>query len=525
MKKLAFISFIFILITLVACSGQSNESEGNTATEQASGGDLVVDLTSAPVSLDPHAANDGNSLYVMSAIYDTLVFLDKDLTLKPGLAESYEQIEDTVWELKLRQGIEFHDGTPFNAEVVKVNFDRIFDKDVASPVGFLFDMVTNVEVIDEYTVHIETEFPFVALPAHLAHPAGHMISKEAIEADYEAMENGAPPFAYVNENPIGTGYFKYESSVPGENVTLTKNEDYWDIEANVDKVTFKVVPEDLTRIAELQTEEADIIYPVNPNDINQLENTDGTVVQQSDSSNLTYIGFNLEVEPFNDKRVRHAITMAIDKEELIDGIVDGVALPAQGFLAPTVYGYSDDITPLTYNVEEAKSLLEEAGYADGFQATILTTDLRSNINIAEYAQAQLAPLGIDLSIQIAEQGAYLDATAKGNHQLFVGSWGTVTLDADYGLYGMFHSSNVGAPGNRSFIQNDDVDALLEAGRKEMDEATRLELYKEVQQLLVDEAPLVPVYHSILLTGLRDNVEGYFQYPSSFLFLRDVELKE
>jgi len=124
-----------------------------------------------------------------------------------------------------------------------------------------------------------------------------------------------------------------------------------------------------------------------------------------------------------------------------------------------------------------------------------------------------------------ETGAYLEATANGDVDMFVGSWGTVTLDADYGLYPMFHSENVGVPGNRSFFNNDDVDQLLEEARKTTDEDERLELYTEAQQIIIDEAPIVPVYHSVLLAGLRDNVHDFFQYPSSFPFLRDVTLEE
>src|SRR5699024_3607613 len=219
----------------------SDAADNDEAT--AENGNLTVDLASAPVSLDPHAANDGNSLYVMNAMYDTLVQMNKDLQIEPGLAESLEQIEDTVWEAKIRQGVTFHDGSPLNAEVVKANLDRVRDPDVASPVSFLFDMISSVEVIDEYTVHIKTEFPFSALPSHLAHPGGHMISLESIKEDYEAMENGEEPFTTVNQEPVGTAYFKFDERVNGEYVRLVKNEDYWGEQANVDSITFKTVPE------------------------------------------------------------------------------------------------------------------------------------------------------------------------------------------------------------------------------------------------------------------------------------------
>ncbi|MBY7144795.1 glutathione ABC transporter substrate-binding protein [Virgibacillus sp. NKC19-3] len=528
MRKYKVISMLFMALLIVtACAEEpdtTNEEGTNENETEAEGGDLVVDLASDPVSLDPHAANDGNSLYVMNAMYDTLVALDTDLELQPALAESFEQIEDTVWEAQIREGVTFHDGSELNAEVVKANLDRVMDPDIGSPLAFLYDMIDTVEVTDEYTVEITTAYPFSALPLHLAHPGGHIITLESIEADYEAVENGEEPFTSVNENPVGTGYFKYEDRSHGENITLVKNEDYWGEEAKVDSVTFKVVPEDLTRIAELETGEADINYPVNADDIAQIDGNEGTHVKQSESSNLTYVGMNTEQEPFDDPRIRRAIAMAIDNELIIDGVTDGVALPAEGPLAPTVFGHSDELTPLEYDLDEAKQLLDEAGYGDGFTATIATND-RTTSDIAEVVQAQLSEIGINLEVEMMEKGAYLDRTADGETDMFVGSWGTVTLDADYGLYPMFHSENAGAPGNRSFFSNDEVDDLLEQARQTIDEDERLDLYREAQQIIIDEAPIVPIYHSVLLAGLQDEVDGFYQYPSSFPFLRDVTLEE
>jgi len=525
MKKHIFLPLLFIaLLILTACADEpdGNEEDTGEAETETDGGDLVVDIVSDPVSLDPHAANDGNSLYVMNAMYDTLVALDTNLELQPALAESFEQVEDTVWEAEIREGVTFHDGSELNAEVVKANLDRVLDPDMGSPLAFLFDMIASVEATDEYTVKITTEYPFSALPLHLAHPGGHIISLEAIKADYEAVENGEEPFASVNENPVGTGYFQYEDRTPGENITLVKNEDYWGEEAQVDTVTFKVVPEDLTRIAELETGEADIIYPVNANDIEQIDNNDGTHVKQSESASLSYVGMNTEQEPFDDPLVRRAVAMTIDNEPIIEGVTDGVALPAAGPLAPTVFGYSDELTPIEQDVEEASELLAEAGYEDGFTATIATND-RTTSDIAEIIQSQLNEIGIELDIEMMETGAYLEQTANGETDMHVGSWGTVTLDADYGLYPMFHSENAGAPGNRSFFSNEEVDDLLEQARQTTDDEERLELYEEAQQIIIDEAPIVPIYHSILLAGLRDEVNGFYQYPSSFPFLRDVTL--
>lgn len=523
-------------VLFTACAGGDNENNASSNADSNNNGnnnavhetegeqqDLTVGLAGDPVSLDPHAANDGISLYVMNGIYDTLVELNTDLEIQPSLAESLEPIEETVWEAKLREDVVFHDGSEFNAEVVKANLDRVLDPEVGSPLSFLFNMIESVEVVDDYTVHITTEFPFSALPSHLAHPGGHMISLESIEADYEAMENGDGALTVVNENPVGTGYFKYEERVNGEYTKLVKNEDYWGNEAQVESVTFKVVPEDLTRMGELQTGASDIVYPVNANDMSEINAHDETFVNESESASMAYVGMNVEREPFNNTEVRQAIALAINKDDIIQGALDGVGLQAKGPLAPTVFGYHEGIEEIEHDLERANELMEEAGFGDGFSAAILTYD-RNTTNIAELIQAQLGEIGIDLSIETTEIGTYLEMTGNGEADMYVGSWGTVTLDGDYGLYPMFHSDNAGNPGNRSFYANDEVDALLEQARQSTDESERLELYAEAQQIIVDEAPIVPLYHSVLLAGLRENVNGFFQYPSSFPFLRDVTVE-
>lgn len=525
-KLLLTLVFILALFTVACTQGKDSDNSNATSNKNSSNDEshVTVDLIADPVSLDPHAANDGNSLYVMNAMYDTLVEFNKDLEIVPALAESLEQVEDTVWIAKIREGVKFHDGSELNAEVVKANLDRVRDPEIASPLSFLFNMIVSVEVTDEYEVKITTDFPFAALPSHLAHPGGHMISLESINKDYEAIKNGGEPFKVVNEDPVGTGYFKYEKRANGEYVKLVKNDDYWGEKAKVDSVTFKVVPEDMTRIAELKTGDADIIYPVASTDVKQIDENDGTHVKQSESASMTYLGMNSKKEPFNDVRVRQAISMLINKEELIEGVMDGIPLIAKGPLAPTVFGYNQDLKPIDYNVEKAKELLKESGHADGFTTSILTYD-RTTKDIAEYIQAQLSKVGIDAKIESAEIGAYLELTSSGDAEMFIGSWGTVTLDADYGLYAMFHSDNVGSSGNWTFYESDKVDELLDEGRRTVDKDERLAIYKEAQQIIVDEATIVPLYHSVLLAGLNDHVNGFFQYPSSFPFLRDVTIEK
>ncbi|GAB3055046.1 glutathione ABC transporter substrate-binding protein [Virgibacillus ainsalahensis] len=535
-----FSAFIFTLLLgafLTACAsepgenadssnGGSGETQGEAANEDGEkGGDLVIATQSDAVSLDPPASNDTPSADVLINIFETLVTQDENMELQPGLATSWEQVDDTTWEFELREGVTFHDESAFDAEVVKANIDRILDPELGSPVAFMYDMITNVEVVDAYTVRMETEFPFAPLPAHLAHPGGQMVSKEQIEADYAAMENGDEPGSVINENPQGTGPFTFENWEPGQSIKLVRNEDYWGENALLDSVTFKVVPEDLTRIAELRSGDSHITNPLSPSDVAQIESTDGVSVQRQESSSLSYIGFNTEKEPFDDKRVRQAISMAIDKEQIIEGIYDGVGIPAKGPLAPGIFGYDEDLSGLEYNVEEAKELLAEAGYEDGFSTTIWTNDDRQRIDTATNVQAQLAEIGIDVEVETLEWGAMLDKTANGEHEMTVFGWTTVTGDADNGLYPLFHSDNHGTAGNRTFIADEELDTYLEDARQTADSDERLELYSQAQERLVELAPKVYIHHQEYLVGVRDEVKGLSQLPTQLLELKDVYIEE
>ncbi|MFC2949126.1 glutathione ABC transporter substrate-binding protein [Virgibacillus sediminis] len=531
MKKSLYLLLTALLFSLLlaACASEpdDNEESGSTADtqEDGQGGDLVIATKSDAVSLDPPSSNDTPSADVLINIFETLVTQNENMELQPGLATEWEQVDDTTWEFKLQEGVTFHDGSAFNAEVVKANIDRILDPELASPVAFMYNMITNVEVVDEYTVRFETEFPFAPLPAHLAHPGGLMVSQEQIEADYEAMENGEEPGSVINANPQGTGPFIFEEWQPGQSIKLVKNEDYWGENALLDTVTFKVVPEDLTRNSELQTGASHISNPLSPSDVEQMENAEGISVNRQESTSLAYIGFNANKEPFDDIKVRQAISMAIDKEEIIEGIYNGVGVPAKGPLAPGVFGYDEDLNGLEYDPEKAKELLAEAGYEDGFTATIWTNDDRQRVDTATNVQAQLKEIGIELEVETLEWGAMLEQTANGNHEMMVFGWTNVTGDADNTMYPLFHSDNLGTAGNRTFVVDEELDGYIDEARQNPNQEERAELYSSAQERLVELAPMAYLLHQEYLLGVRDEVKGLSQLPTQLLLLKDVYIEE
>ena len=519
-KKNWFLMLVMsLMLALAACSGDSEDTSSKgegTKSETEKSDKVVIAVPSDAPTLDPHGQNDSQSNNTTSQIFDRLVDYAEDGTVVPMLAESFEAVEDTVWEFKLKQGVKFHDGTDFNAEAVKANIDRILSEELASPKAFILEMIEEVVIVDEYTIQLKTSYPFGALPAHLAHNAGSIIAPSAIEEEQSGGKK-------VDENPIGTGPFKFEKWERGSKIDLVKNEDYWGEPTDLAGLSFVVVPEQATRNAMLETGDAQVIQ-VGSQDVKATEENTNIDLIKVNGTRMDYVGFNVEKEPFNDVKVRQAISMAIDKESIVQGVLDEQGLPAVGPLAPTVVGNAQDLQPLGFDVAKAKELLAEAGHPDGFTTTLWVNDgSKERADIAEYVQANLQEIGITVNIEVVEWGAFLEKTAAGEHDMFILGWTTVTADADYGLYALFHSSQFGDPGNRSFYKNEKVDELLDKGRQSTDQEERNAAYKEVSEILVEEVPMVYLQHPDFVFG-QNGVEGLFVNFNGTPFFKGVTFK-
>ena len=540
MKKFSFIALLGVLILiLAACTDDSNVEEEATEGEEtaAEGGTLTLALPSDAVSMDPHGSNDVPSEQIRDTIYEPLLTQDENFEIVPVLAEEYEQIDDTTWEFKLREGVTFHDGSEFNAEVVKANIERVKDIAKASPRSFLLDMVSEVNIIDDYTVELVTEYPFAPLANNLTHGAGKMISKDLIDADYQqaldeagsdlsldeyyelrdaggsehedvANEISAYVGQLVESEPVGTNYFKFDSRSPGEQTSVVRNDDYWGDTALLDGVTFKVVSEPGSRIAELESGSSDAILATLSSNIERVDSNEDVTLLRNDSVSIDYIGFNTEKEPFNDPKVRQAITHAFDSEAVLEGVYNGSGTPAEAPLAPGVLGYSEDLEGLDYNMERAQELLNEAGVEDLTINLMVNDDNPERVDVALWLQESLSTLGITVNVEQVEWGAYLAATGAGEHDMFILGWSNSTGDPDNGISPLFHSDNMGDTGNRSFYNNPELDSILDEARQSTEESEREQLYMDAQQILVDEAPAIFIRHGENLNAHGNHVEGF-----------------
>ncbi|ATF12178.1 glutathione ABC transporter substrate-binding protein [Brevibacillus brevis X23] len=497
-------------------SNQASTSPASSSAAAGGGGTLIIARLSDANNLDPHFSTQINSMAVTQhKLYEGLVMMDRNSEYKPLLAKEWKQKDDVTWEFTLRDGVTFHDGEPFNAEAVKKTIDRILDKDNPTPKANMFGMIKEVKVIDPLKVDIILHYPFAGLLSVLASAEGGIISPKAMK------EFGKE----LSKKPVGTGPFIFESWTPGQEIVMVKNEKYWGNQPKLEKVVFKTIPEDATRVAMVETGEAHVAEQLPVTELERVQNSQSMSLGRFESFAVDHIGMNVKQKPFDDVRVRQAIAHAIDKEAIIKGVYNNVGKVAISSLGPKVIGYSPNIKTPEYDLNKAKQLLTEAGYANGFKATIYLNDNKARINVAEVLQSQLKGIGIDLQIQVMEFGAYLELAAKGEAQMFISGWGNATGDADYNQYNLFHSTSAGVPGNHSFYNNPKVDALIEAGRKEKDPEKRKEVYAEAQQIEMEEVPLLPFRSSENLAAIAKNVQGVYISPSGYIDVSQVTIQE
>lgn len=499
-------------LSLAACGGnqENNGSGGGTAggykntLTWAQGADVT--------SLDPHQGKETPAVQVNTQIFDTLVTVDPETNeVVPQIAESWEQTDDQTYVFKIREGIKFHDGSDLTAEDVKFSLDRARN---SAAVSYIVNFIEEVTVDDDHTVTVKTTAPYAPTLRNLAIPFAAIVPKAVVEAD----EN-----AFI-QNPVGSGPYKFVEWNHGDHVTLKAFDDYYAGKPETENLIMKVIPETSQRTIALETGEVDLAYDLAVNDIPKVNSDDKLTVYEIPSLTCWYVSMNMNQKPFDNPKVREAMSMAIDRQTIIDTINAGSGQTADAIIAPAVFGYYSTGVK-EYNPTKAKELLAEAGYPNGFSTTLWVNDNQSRIEMCQAMQAMLLEVGVQCNLEVLEFGSFISRTTAGDHDLAYFGWTTSSGDADYSYYSLEHSTQQGAAGNRSFLADPDVDKLIEEARSNTNEEERKELYKELAIKLDEINNNIPVYYSSINVGANKKVEGFVMDANGYHSLEKVKVAQ
>lgn len=505
MKKAFTIMLVLIAVASFAFAGGSKD------TAEGEGGykDTIIFAQGADVtSFDPHVGKETPAVAVTNHIYDTLVEVDPVTNeVIPQIAESWEQLSDTEYLFHIRQGIKFHNGEDLKADDVKFSLDRA----IATPaVSYIVDFIESVEEVDEYTVKVTTKEPYAPTLRNLAVPFAAIVPKDYVTANPDALRTA----------PVGSGPYKFVSWSQNDNVRLEAYADYYAGAPKTQYIMMKVIPEAAQRTIALETGEIDIAYDLLISDIRRVEEDPDLTLYSAPSLSCYYVSFNMNKAPFDNKLVRQALNMAIDRELLVETVNRGTGSPADNIIAPAVFGYYP-VGMYEYNPEKAKELLAEAGYPNGFDCTLWVNNAQDRVEMCQAIQEMFREIGVNCRVEVMEFGSFISRTTNGEHDMGYFGWVTSTKDADYTFYSLEHSSQQGAAGNRSFINDPKVDELVEKGRTSIDPAVREETYKELAIYLKDIANNAPVVYTAITAGASNKVEGFVIDPIGYHKLDNV----
>jgi ABC-type transport system substrate-binding protein len=521
-KTSAFILLLLCAILIISgCSSstQTNENSSENTNDQNEEAvepkDLVVAFGAEPLTVDPQNADDAMSNQANVLLYDKLVTFDPDNKIIPELATEWSTSEDGMKiTFKLRDDVVFQDGTPFNAEAVKVNFERVINEtNQLSRHSLYAEFISKIVVDSEFQVTIELIKPYGPAISAFAHGAGGIISPKAIQENQD-----------LDTTPAGTGPYKLKSWTPGTEMVFEPNENYWGAKSQLKSITFKPVPENSSRSIMLENGEVDVIAPIGTQDVERLQQNDELTVDLAPIYRNLYLSINTRKPLFQDVKVRQALNYAVDKETIVNKILLGQGKVASAPVGSSLNGYSD-VGNYEYDPEKAKQLLDEAGVKPGTKIKLWTPDGRylMDSKITEFIQANLSEVGFEVEFQKWEWSAYaaeLD-NQESEFDLMIGSWGASTGDIDWGLRPLLTTD-----GNNNYgdYSNPKVDELIQKGLGSSDADERLKIYNEAMTIIKEDAPWVFIAEYTQPVGISKNVENIYTWGNGYTILRDAVKK-
>jgi peptide/nickel transport system substrate-binding protein len=511
----------FAAVTAVTVAGG-----GGPAQAQTPPGVLIVGQIAEPKSLDPHAVTAVNDFRILMNVYDGLVrYKDGTLEVEPSLAESWTISDDgTTYSFELRDGVSFHDGSPLTAEAVKFNFERMLDENHPFhdtgpfPLSFFFSAIDSVTAEDADTVVFQLKEPYAPFLSNLAYPTGLIVSPEAVK------EHGKN----FGRNPSGTGPFRFAEWESNAKVVVVRNDDYWDGAPPLEAVVFRPITDANTRVAEMLSGGIDLMVEVPPDSVATFADDASYQVHEQAGPHVWFLILNAKEGPLADKKMRQAVNYAINKQALVENVLQGTAEVAAGPTPPAfAWAHNDALDPYPYDPEKAKALIKEAGH-EGAELTFYVTEGGSGmldpVPMGAAIQADLAKVGLDVEIETYEWNTFLGKVnpgLEGKADMAEMAW--MTNDPDTLPYLALRSEAFPDNGgfNSGYYSNPEVDRLLEAARRSTDQDERAELYKEMQAIVHEDAPWAFIANWKQNAVTSAAVGSFELQPSFFLILKDV----
>ena len=480
------------------------------------------------LSMDPHSLNESLQITIVEQMYDPLVTRDANYKLAPALATSWKQTAPTVWRFELRKNVQFHDGTPFTADDVIFSFERAGadGSDMKSYVG----QIKEIKKINDHSIDIITKAPFPILPELFTH--WHIMSKKWCETNQATKpvdrRKGIENAASFRAN--GTGPYRLRERQPNVKTSFVRNGNYWGkFEGNVDAVEFTPIGNDATRVAALLSGEIDMMEPVPVQDVERIKSNSKLKVMQGPELRIIFLGMDQKRDellfssvkgknPFKDKRVRQAFYQAIDIETIKSRVMRGASTPAALMLPPQVNGYAPELGKrLPYDLEAAKKLMADAGYASGFDLTMNCPNDRyvNDGEICQAVAANLSRIGVKINLQAETKGTYFPKILSRNTSFYLLGWTASTVDAHNVMYPILSTPGDGGRGqfNLGAYSNAKVDELTAAVASETDQKKRNAMIAEAMKIHQDDIGHLPLHQQALNWGVKTNIE-MVQWPDN-----------
>ncbi|HEV7664326.1 MAG TPA: ABC transporter substrate-binding protein [Chloroflexota bacterium] len=482
-----------------------------TATGAQPSGTLTIAQGVDAESLDPYVTTSGASKGMLWTIYDRLILRDLDLSLKPGLATSWKTLDDNTWQLTLRQGVSFHNGEPFNADAVKFSFARYVDPTIKNGYATLLKPVTEVQIVDPYTVNIKTSEPFAELIETLAQYVEMLPPKAAAEPNA------------VASRAIGTGPYKFVSWTPNDRFVVQAAGPHWSGQPRLQQVIFRPIPDATARINELKSGGVDIITNVPPLEIGNLQNAAGiSLARATNAGSIILIPSFTNTDVFKTKEVRQALQYAIDKDQLIKVVLRGEAVPMTSpFPKGVVGGNVASLQQYPYDPDKAKALLAQAGYPDGFSFTFKAPDGRylQDKAIAEAITGQLAKVGIKAELETVEWSTYVQGIVGRKYELFLLSQGGLQVGPAVQTNWSSRIKGIAWQG----YTNSAVDELIDKAAQQVDGAQRQATYEQLMKTVWEDSPWIYLYHQQDIYGVGSRVKNFLPTSEAVVLLGNTQV--